>query len=116
MKWGLKLAGRYGPVDVSDLDFYQYNGYDDKIPPEPEVPEEGEHIWSWFWRLNARRQPGFESTAPLSYEQILYWSGMTRTFVSPEEVEILTAMDDAFVIGIAEGREKKRKRDESRNS
>lgn len=62
--------------------------------PPLRVPANGRHVWDWFWQLSARRRSGPES---LSYAEIESWARMTATPVRPEEVDMLTAMDDAYV-------------------
>lgn len=111
-KWGLTVAGQEGPVEITDYEYKQFFG--DPLPEEPEIPEAGALAWHYFWILHRRRQPAFDGLAPLSYGDIRNWSEMTRTVITPEEVEYITTIDDAFLLGVSEGRERKRKRQESR--
>lgn len=63
-------------------------------PPHARPPREVSHLWDWFWSLSNRRQSGPE---PLTFGEIQAWSRMTATPIRPEEVEMLAAMDDAYV-------------------
>lgn len=63
-------------------------------PPRANPPPEAIHLWNWFWSLSNRRPSGPE---PLAFGEIQAWSRMTRTPIRPEEVEMLTAMDDAYI-------------------
>lgn len=50
-------------------------------------------MWLWFWTLSAQRGEG---PAPISYRDIEAWAVMTGTYVLPEEVAMLVAMDSAY--------------------
>lgn len=63
-------------------------------PPTASPPHEVAHLWDWFWALSNRRQSGPE---PLAFAEIEAWSRMTATPIRPEEVEMIAAMDDAYV-------------------
>lgn len=75
---------------------------------EPEIPDEGEHVWLWFWSLNHRRQHGMNGPQPLTYAEIASWSRMTGEILLREELAILTDMDDAYLSALAEEREAQR--------
>lgn len=111
-KWGLTVQGKDGPVEITDYEYAQHFG--DPLPEDPEIPEAGIQAWLYFWKLNRRRQPAFDGVAPLTYEEIRSWSELTRTFITPEEVEYIITIDDAFLSGVSEGRERHRRRKESR--
>ena len=111
-KWGLTVQGKDGPVQITDYEYKQHFG--DPLPEEPEIPEAGFLAWHYFWKLHKRRKPAFDGVSPLSYTEIRSWSEMTRTIITPEEVEFITTIDDAFVEGISEGRERQRRRREAR--
>lgn len=59
-------------------------------PPEPEVPSVVEHVWHWFWTLNRQRRKGPEA---LTYADVDAWSRLMQITVSPDEVQMLMAMD-----------------------
>jgi hypothetical protein len=71
----------------------------------------GEHVWAWWWELNARRPPGFESLAPLSYGEIHSWILLLGKRVATEEIRWLIQMDNAWMHSIAEERKARRERD-----
>jgi hypothetical protein len=80
----------------------QYNirfGNGDKNPPETELPEGTDHLWQWFWNLSKRRRAGPEH---ISYGDIGEWVRLTETLIDPEEIEVLIAMDDAWMRGVRE--------------
>ena len=68
-------------------------------------------MWAWWWELNARRPPGFESLAPLSYAELRSWLLLTGRRVAPEEIGWLIAMDNAWLEAIAQERKDKAERD-----
>lgn len=63
------------------------------------IPPQARHVWDWFWQLSNRRVSGPEV---LSYSEVQAWARMTATPVRPEEVEMLMAMDDAYVAEVRE--------------
>jgi len=105
--------GINGPVEISDLDYALH--FDDPVPEEPDIPAAGEWPYSFFWKLNSRRRPGFEGISPIAYSEIRNWSELTRTFISPEDVELIICVDDAYLSALAEGRERKRRIEEARS-
>lgn len=64
---------------------------------EPEVPEEGEHLWEWFWHLSGRRMQGMDGPLALTYPEIRAWSEMTGEIVLREEVAVILSMDDGYL-------------------
>jgi hypothetical protein len=66
------------------------------LASEPEMPPLFEHIWRWFLRLTARRGGGY-GLAPLSFQEIAAWSGLTRLEPTPWEVEQLEKLDDLYL-------------------
>lgn len=74
-------------------------------PPGIDVPDVVSHVWRWFWSLNRRRTQG---PNPIGFAEIESWSRMTRTEVLPVEIEMLIAMDDAFITAAAERAEQRR--------
>lgn len=78
-----------------------------------EPPEDGEHIWSWFWELSNKRHQGMNGPQPLTYPDINMWSRMTGTILLREEIAILMQMDDAYIAAVAD--EHKAQRDYGEN-
>lgn len=64
-----------------------------KTPDPPDLPEEVEHVWQWFWELSAQRQSGPE---PISWEGISRWAGLKGNSPTSEEIDMILAMDGAF--------------------
>jgi hypothetical protein len=77
----------------------------------PEIPDCAQHVWEWWWELNTRRPPGFDSLAPLSYGEIQAWLFLSGRFVAPEEVKWLIDMDNAWLTAVATEREARRERE-----
>lgn len=75
---------------------------------EPDIPEEGEHIWLWFWQLSRRRQQGVDGPQPLTYTEISECSRMTGEILLREEIAVITDMDDAYLDALAKEREAQR--------
>lgn len=64
-----------------------------KTPEPPDIPDEVEHVWAWFWQLSAQRQSGPE---PIGWDALGHWAARTQNNPSPEEIDMLLAMDGAF--------------------
>lgn len=75
---------------------------------EPDIPEEGEHLWEWFWRLSGRRVQGMDGPLALTYPEIRAWSEMTGEIVLREEVAVILSMDDGYLGALAKVREDQR--------
>lgn len=80
----------------------------EKLIQEPEIPDEGEHLWKWFWSLSGRRQQGMNGPQPLTYAEIASWSRLTGEILLREEITIITDMDDAYLEALAKEREAQR--------
>lgn len=80
----------------------------DELIQEPDVPEEGESLWTAFWGLNRRRPQGMSGPQPLSYVEIASWSRLTGEILLREEITILTDMDDSYLEALAKEREAQR--------
>jgi len=78
---------------------------------QPTIPECAQHVWEWWWELNARRAPGFDSLSPLSYSEIHSWILLTKRFVAPEDIRWLMQMDDAWLRQISTERKDKSERE-----
>lgn len=64
--------------------------------PEPDVPDAASHVWDWFWQLNGRRFSNDGGPQPVTYTEIQSWREAMRVLVTPEEIRMLLAMDDAY--------------------
>lgn len=65
--------------------------------PEPTPPDVVAHVWHWFLTLNERRKNGESGPMPISYAEIEAWSRLTRSRAKPEEIQMIVAMDNAFL-------------------
>lgn len=63
----------------------------------PQVPWAGRRIWSIFLDLNAARGSNGWGPNPISHPEIEAWSRLHREPVRPWELEILRAMDAAYL-------------------
>ena len=72
---------------------------------DPEIPDDGEHIWTWFWMLAARRQSGINGPQPISYADIMAWCQMTGELMLREELAIIIRMDDSYLSSISKIRD-----------
>jgi len=108
MHWGHSIVGPDGKVEVTRAEYNEAFGVD--VPDAPDIPEAAAHVWEWWWQLNARRSPAYEALAPISYSEIAHWSSLTRTQITPTEIEMLIQMDDAYLRTVAEERKEQRAR------
>jgi hypothetical protein len=73
-------------------------GYDDPI-----MPPAGHRVWAIFLSLNAARGVGF-GPSPITFEAMAAHARLHRTPLRPFEVEILEALDRAYLEAAAEKR------------
>lgn len=109
MHWGHKIADRGGPVEVTRHEYNTQAGVE--TPAQPEVPFCALHVWGYWWELNARRPPGFESIAPFSFTEIHFWQAATGRSLDTAEITWLIAMDDAWLDEIAKERKARNERE-----
>ena len=113
MHWGHEVSvSRDTKEKVTRAEYNAAAGVD--TPEMPDIPECAIHVWQWWWELNARRPPGFEALAPISFSEISAWIMLTGRLVSPEEIRWLIQMDNAWLEVIASERAAKRERDEEK--
>lgn len=62
----------------------------------PQLPFELEYIWTWFTRLNKRRQNGMDVN-PLSSQEILAWQARHQVQMDPFEQDVIDRLDDLFL-------------------
>lgn len=72
---------------------------------EPDVPEAGEHVWAWFWELDAGRSSNGFGANPIGYPDIAYWSALTDARPSFDEARMLRAMDATMLRELAKKRD-----------
>jgi hypothetical protein len=63
----------------------------------PRVPEAGRVLWSAFIEISAARGVHQFGPAPIGFTDIKGWARLTGTPLAPHHVEIIRAMDEAFV-------------------
>jgi len=112
--WGHKVSvGRNEQKEVTRAEYNEVAGAE--TPEQPDVPMYAEHVWKWWWELNARRPPGFENLAPISYTEIRSWIKLTGVQVAYEEINWLIAMDNAWMAAIADERKARSERDKEQS-
>ncbi len=65
--------------------------------PEAEFPDVVSHVWNWFWSISNRRSGSDSGPQPLSFTEISAWAMGMRIYINPEEIDMLTQMDNAFM-------------------
>lgn len=78
--------------------------------PAIEIPDAGDYIWEWFWSLSGRRGFVDSGMLPLSFTEIDAWARRMRIRVTPDEIEVMTKMDDMMLATHAEEAEIARER------
>ena len=96
-------------MEVTRLDYNLQAGVES--PDQPAIPLTGEHVWHYWWELNSRRQPGFDTLAPLTYMEIESWMRLTGKQLDPVEIRWLTQMDDSWLATISQEQADKRDRE-----
>lgn len=101
MKWGHKIGRGDQQIEVTRAEFNQSFGAE--VPESPEIPAEAMHAWLIWWRLNTRRPAG-EGINPLPYGEVESFCKLTGTILTPEDIQMIEAMDNAFIGSVAEER------------
>lgn len=70
-------------------------------PDAPEMPAAGLRVWRIFNDLNQTRGGGM-GPAPINYQEIAAWSALRREPVRPFELDIIRALDTAWLEVAAE--------------
>jgi hypothetical protein len=64
----------------------------------PECPEEARYLWAWFMELHRARPQGGMGPGAIGYPDIQAWCGLRGVRLAPWEVEVLTALDHAWLV------------------
>lgn len=99
MLWGHKIRTKDGLIEVTRESYNQ--AFNWPVPERPEVPEYLMHVWVSWQRLNARRPPS-DSMCPLQYSEIESFARLSGEPVSPEDLRMIEATDNAYLRAIAE--------------
>lgn len=70
------------------------------------VPAGGELLWQWFIELGRARTYHASGPNPIAYAEISAWASLQRWPIAPRHVEILRAMDDAWLNAFYETRKR----------
>lgn len=76
------------------------SGYDD-----PRVPPAGLRVWGLFLALHAGRGGGFSGPMPIALSEIEAYARLSQEPMRPFEVEIVRAMDAAYLEAVAAKRD-----------
>lgn len=68
----------------------------------PDWPEAGDYLWDAFWDMAPERPDGPNGPQPLGPVFIKAWCELTGAALISEEVQIIRAMDRAFLSAYAE--------------
>jgi hypothetical protein len=82
-----------------------------RLAPEPDIPEEAEHVWSWYWEIASTRP---EHAAPICWRELQAWQAMTGELIWPHEARCLMQMDGEFRAQLAEERQAVRSQERSK--
>ena len=69
------------------------------------------HVWDWWWELNARREPGFETLSPLQYSEISHWMILTGRHPDIVEIGWMMRMDDKWLYTVSQEKKAKQERE-----
>lgn len=102
MMWGHKITvGKGEQIEATRAEYNAAFGF--PAPEGPDIPECGYHAWEIWWRLNARRPSG-ETQTPISYSEMHSFCDMTGVILVPNDVQMIEAIDNAYLIAVSEER------------
>ncbi|HEY0838178.1 MAG TPA: hypothetical protein VGE72_29995 [Azospirillum sp.] len=67
----------------------------DRLEAPP--PYGSEHLWRWFLDLHGRRGSNGYGPNPLDFREIQAWAAVAGLRPAPWEIEVITALDDAYL-------------------
>lgn len=86
---------RYDSTDEKKETRRERNENFGKDSPEVDVPEQGAHLWEWFWILSGQRARG-DGPQALRMADIESWNRMSGSMMRSDELDVLLAMDGAY--------------------
>lgn len=72
-------------------------GLKPKRPEGPELPRGFSHVWNTFVRLHAARTGSGFGANPITYVEIDAYCRLSRLPLDPWEIEVIRALDDAYL-------------------
>jgi len=69
---------------------------------ECEIPDGASHVWQWFLELNAARTGNGYGPNPITYSEIRAWMVLKGVAVRAFEVDLIRALDTAYLEAYAE--------------
>lgn len=81
------------------------------VEDPPDVPPEVDHVVEWFWELSNRRPEGMSGPRLIPWSDLQAWLALTPNYVERGEVDMLCAMDHAYVDQLRIEREARRARE-----
>lgn len=76
--------------------------FNHKTGEAPCVPQVGQHILEWFWQISEGRSTGINGNDRLTCTEISAWSQLTGNIITPEEFEMIRAMDVVWCNAMSE--------------
>lgn len=70
--------------------------------PLPELSEELQEIWDWYWAVREAVPSGVNGVVPLSHLEIKAWAEMAHVEITPFILRLLRILDRAYLAGRAE--------------
>lgn len=67
--------------------------------PLPELPEELQEIWDWYWSIREAVPNGANGAEPMSHLEIKAWAEMTNVTITPFILRLLRILDRAYLAG-----------------
>lgn len=68
----------------------------------PELPPGGGEIWALFWQLRRSAGSNGMSQNAISFTELLAWQTITGVALAPDEVDLISAMDQAALVAAME--------------
>ncbi len=100
MRFNTKVKRTKSQPPETRKEFHERFGLD--VPDEPDWPEAVDYLWDAFWDISTDRQDGPNGPQPLGSVLIKSWCDLTGTALLSEDVDIIRAMDRAFLSAYAD--------------
>lgn len=86
-----------------------------ELNPEDVPNFDGGYLLEWFAQLNRFRTIGINGPDPIQPRTILDWCALTRTIIRPEEINILLAVDAAYLAEYGKEMQQRRAANKDKN-
>jgi hypothetical protein len=75
--------------------------------PLPEIPDEVQHIWHWYWEIRQGIPAGMSGSEPISHTELAAWAQMARVDVGPALLQQLRSLDVTYLNSVSKAKPKK---------